>query len=216
MKRSIRIGVTGKLGSGKSTLTQILAEHGMTIISSDDLAKDLMQNDPKLRADIIELLGGRAYTGATLDRIFVASQIFHDSILREQLEALVHPAVSHKIEQMFREGQPSKAIVVESALILKTEFKKIFDYIVLVDISDELAIDHATATGRITRADATARLKEQCYDDQPLGEADFVVQNNGSPADFQTRAETLAVVLETILGRELPAEPLHSLPEEEE
>jgi dephospho-CoA kinase len=216
MKRAIRIGVTGKLGSGKSTLTNVLAAHGMTVISSDDLAKDLMQNDPELRAQIIELLGGRAYTGATLDRIFIASQIFHSSVLREQLESVVHPAVSHKIEEIFHATPAGKAVVVESALILKLDFKRLFDYIILVDIPDELAIDHATATGRITRADATARLREQCYDEQPLSEADFVIQNNGSPAEFQTRAETLAVVLEAILSRELPEEPLHSIEEKEE
>src|SRR5437762_12665425 len=128
MQRAIRIGVTGKLGSGKSTLMQILSEHGMTVVNSDDLAKNLMQNDPHLRDRIITLLGGRAYTGATLDRIFVASQIFQDSVLREQLEAIVHPAVSGKIEQIFQSALVGSAVVVESALILKSDFKKQFDY----------------------------------------------------------------------------------------
>jgi dephospho-CoA kinase len=215
MKRAIRIGVTGKLGSGKSTLTQVLAEHGMRVINSDDLAKELMQNDEKLRAKIVDLLGGRAYTGATLDRIFIATQIFQDSVLREKLEALVHPAVSGKIEEIFKSEAAGKAVVVESALILKSDFKKLFDYIILVDIEDDLAVDHAVAAGRITRADAQARLEQQAYDKQPLSEADFVIQNTGSQEDFRTRAETLATVLEAITARDLPEVPLHAVEEEE-
>jgi dephospho-CoA kinase len=216
MKRAIRIGVTGKLGSGKSTLTQVLAEHGMRVINSDDLAKELMQNDEKLRAKIVDLLGGRAYTGATLDRIFIAAQIFQDSVLREKLEALVHPAVSGKIEEIFKSEAAGTAVVVESALILKSDFKKLFDYIILVDIQDDLAVDHAVAAGRITRADAQARLEQQAYDKQPLGEADFVIQNTGPQEDFRTRAETLATVLEAITARDLPEVPLHAIEEEED
>src|SRR5665213_3387945 len=87
--RAIRIGVTGKLGSGKSLLIKAMEEHGMFAIRSDDLARDMMERDPALRAKLTQILGPQAYINGTLDRKFVASKIFSDRTVRKQVEAVV-------------------------------------------------------------------------------------------------------------------------------
>ena len=214
MHRAIRIGVTGKLGSGKSTLSRMMAEHGFTVISSDDVAKELMQSDPHVRTKIAALLGGDAYKDSQLDTKYVASRIFADATLLERLEAIVHPAVTAFVESVFATHGAGEIVAVESALILKTAFQDIFDYVILVDIPDDLAVQHAVASGKMTEADARARLEQQDYANQRLSEADFVIQNAGSLEDFTRKAKTLLLILDTLRSRDLPETPLHSIEDE--
>src|SRR5262249_44450588 len=106
MKRPIRIGITGKLGSGKSTLLDIMQRRGIPVIRSDDVAKKVMEGDPKLRGAITGILGPDCYNHGIINRSYIASKIFSDRALREQVEAVVHPATTAEIERMV-ESDPS-------------------------------------------------------------------------------------------------------------
>jgi len=209
--RPIRIGITGKLGSGKSTLIRLAEARAIPVVRSDDLAKQLMESDPKLRAKLARILGPETYKNGTLDRAFVASKIFHDSALREQVEAVVHPATSEAIEKMIEKLPPGQPIVVESALILQTRFGAIFDYIILVDTPDDVALKRVLENRQMSEADAKARLAEQAYDPKLRDEADFVIENTGTEKEFRERGERLFDLLEALYTRDLPSDPLHSI-----
>lgn len=155
--RSVRIGITGKLGSGKSVLLRLMAEHGFQIIHSDDLARELMERDGTVREQLIGILGQKTYFDGKLDRAFVASQIFHDKSLLAKVESVVHPAVTREVEKIFLAESP-RPVAVESALILKTRFQEIFDYIVLIESPEEASIQRVIQEGRLTRSQAEARL----------------------------------------------------------
>jgi dephospho-CoA kinase len=207
--RAIRIGVTGKLGSGKSVLLRLMAEHGFATVRSDDLARELMERDSGLRSELTEILGAKAYSNGKLDRGFVASRIFQDKSLLEKVESAVHPAVTREVEKIFRE-KPSGAVAVESALILKTRFREIFDYIVLVESPWEASIERVVREGRLTRSEAEARLAEQEYSLESHDEADFFIENNGSAEAFEEKCRNLIGILETVEVMELPEMPLHA------
>jgi dephospho-CoA kinase len=207
--RSVRIGVTGKLGSGKSVLLRLMAEHGFATIRTDDLARELMERDPAVRLKLTEILGPKAYSNEKLDRAFVASRIFQDSALLKKVESVVHPAVTREVERIFREQQ-SGAVAVESALILKTRFREIFDYIVLVESPVEASIERVVNEGRLTRSEAESRLSEQEYDPESHDEADFFIENNGSAEAFAEKCVRLITILETLQNMELPEMPLHA------
>ena len=215
MTRAIRIGVTGKIGSGKSTLLRIMAERGMTVVNTDLIARNLMESDKELRTQIIALLGSEAYCDDALNRAYVASMIFHDAALREKLEAIVHPAVTREVEFVFQNSEPGKMVAVESALILHFDFQAHFDYIILIDSSDEESIARLRSSRTISEEDARARLAEQHYESVPRDEADFVIENNGTQEDFEKRCGALLAMLDVITMRTLPEEPLHSIEEEE-
>jgi dephospho-CoA kinase len=213
--RTIRIGVTGKLGSGKSVLLRMMAEHGFRVIRTDELARMLMERDSRLRSALTDILGLQTYSEGKLDRAFVASRIFRDKSLLAQVEAAVHPAVTREIEKIFRE-QPSEVgaspsmLAVESALILKTRFQEIFDYIVLVESPREASIERVVREGRLTRPEAEARLSEQDYGPEAHAEADFIIENADSKEIFEEKCRNLIVLLETMMNRQLPDMPLHA------
>src|SRR5581483_4629615 len=212
--RAIRIGVTGKLGSGKSTLLEHMEARGIPGVRSDDLARDLMERDANIRSELIRMLGPEAYSNGSLDRPFIASKIFADRELLREVEHVVHPAVTREILKRF-DREEAAAIAIESALILQTEFRECFDYIILVETDNEAAIARATASDRITEADAEARLREQDYDRVAREEADFIIENNGDKASFERKCETLIDILEPLYSREMPGHALHAMAAEE-
>jgi dephospho-CoA kinase len=192
-----------------------MAERGMRIVKSDDLARELMENNSELRAKLVEILGEKAYSASTLwlDRDYIASRIFKDNSLRRQVEAAVHPVVTSEIENIFRENNGGRPVAVESALILQSKFQERFDYIVLVEAPKQASIERAIAANRMTEQDAVARFEEQSRDRPDTDEADFIVENSGSKEEFEKRCIALIDLLEAIESRDLPEEPLHSLPE---
>ncbi len=215
MTRAIRIGVTGKIGSGKSTLLRMMTERGIEVVNTDQLAKELMQGDPSLQARIAELIGAAAYRDGKLDRGFVASQIFQDAEKRQMLEAIVHPAVMQAVDEVFRRSQPGKMVAVESAILLQLDLDTDFDYIILVDTPDDAVIARLAASGRVTEEDARKRLAEQHWETVHRSEADFVVENYGTEAEFEKRCAALLAMLNALALRPLPEEPLRSIEEEE-
>ena len=210
MTRAIRIGVTGKIGSGKSTLLRLMEEHGMTVLNSDLVARGLMESDPKLREKIAALLGSDAYTDGRLNRSYLASKIFSSAALRQEVEAIVHPAVRREIEYVFKNSVPGKRVVVESALIFQSGFWKTFDYIILIDSTDDAVLDRLAALGRLTPEDARNRLAQQDYDHLSREEADFIITNDGTEEQFIERCHALLSLLDVLTLRELPEAPLHS------
>jgi dephospho-CoA kinase len=213
--RAIRIGVTGKIGSGKSTLLRLMEGRGMTVLNSDILARGLMESDPKIREKIAALLGSEAYTGGQLNRSYVASKIFSNAALRQEVEEIVHPAVGREIEYVFQNSMPGKAVVVESALILQSELWKTFDYIILVDSPDEAVLQRIAAQGRLTREDTQNRLAQQNYDHQSREEVDFILANDATEGQFIERCNALLSLLDVLALRELPEIPLHQMKDEQ-
>ncbi len=189
---------------------------GYTVIRTDDLAKELMERDAALRGELIEILGPNAYSGEKLDRAFVASMIFQDRSLLERVDAAVHPAVTKEVEKIFEE-HPTGPVAVESALILQTNFREHFDYIVLIEAQREASIERVVLEGRLTRGQAEARLAEQEIDPHSRDEADFIIENSGSEQDplkgleaFQEKCRRLIAMLDALRSIELPEQPLHA------
>jgi dephospho-CoA kinase len=209
--RAVRIGITGKLGSGKSVLLRLMAEHGFAPVRTDDLARELMERDSALREELVKILGPKAYVGGTLDRVFVASQIFQDKSLLEKVESVVHPAVTREVEKIFHKVVAGP-VAVESALILKTRFREIFDYIVLVESPREASIERVVKQGRLTSKEAEARLSVQEYDQESRDEADFYIENSGTSEAFEQKCLKLISLLEPLCDIDLPEIPLHGVP----
>lgn len=194
-----------------------MAEHGFTVIRTDDLARELMEHDPSLRKKLTDILGTKAYFDGKLDRGYVASQIFQDKLLLEKLEGVVHPAVTHEVERIIQRS-PGGPVAVESALILKTTFREIFDYIVLVEAPRDASVERVVREGRLTREAALARLAEQDYSKDSEREADLIIENSGSEEDpvksleaFRKKCLKLIALLEPLCYRELPEKPLHAV-----
>ncbi len=209
MKRAARIGITGKLGSGKSTLMDVLASCGIPVIKTDDLARDLMVRDAAVRSAIERLAGSEVYSDGLLDRSRLAAKLFHDPVLREHIEGIVHPAVMREVDLAFRTAEPSTPVAVESALLLSQDLRQHFDYIVLVDSPDDAVLNRIRNLSHLSDEDARARLAAQDYDHANFDEVDITVENTGDREEFEERARTLAQMLKALALRDLPEQPLH-------
>jgi len=210
MARSLRLGITGPMGSGKSTFSDFLRAAGHLVLESDAMAKEIMQHDPHARQEISALLGKEAYHGHELNKEFVASSIFTDRAKRVALESIVHPRVTSAMRQAFAHGVPDQVSALESALILQTELWREFDYIVLIEASDETIITRLRSS-RFTEEDVRARLSEQRQMTSEIEEADFTIENNGSLEEFKKRSQFILELMPHLAGRDLPEAPLHQL-----
>jgi dephospho-CoA kinase len=216
LSRALRVGITGKFGSGKSTVSQVFREQGIDVIDSDRLAKELMSTDAELKQQLIAILGDDAYQNGELNRSFVADRIFNDREARHNVESVVHPAVFRAIEREFEQAKPGDVIAVESALIFQTFLWRAFDYIVIVDSTDEAILGRSKAAGKFSEETVKARLAEQDYHQDYVTGADFAISNNDSEQGLNSRALMTATILKALAKQQLPDVPLRSRDEEED
>jgi len=203
----LRVGLTGELGSGKSTVAKMLAARGAIVLSSDEMGRTMMQPGHRAFAQIVERFGPTILnTDGTLNRHALAHLAFDPANPRiEELNAIIHPAViaaqAEKVAEIAR-TQPHAIIVVESALIFSTKhtpegsWRSRFDCIVLVTATDDVKIERFVQRGAPgssdshLRDDARRRLEAQratIPNDIPC----YTINNDASLADLQTDVTAL-------------------------
>ena len=157
------IGITGGIGSGKSTIAHELAQRGYTVYDCDREAKRIITENPEVRKAIIDLLGEEAFADGTYNTAYVAKRVFENSSLREALNAIVHPAVGKDILQR----QPD---FIESAILFESGLNRLCDKVIVIDAPEEIRI--ARTLNR--NYDVRARIRAQKI---PTG--DLTILNDG-------------------------------------
>ena len=211
MSRPFRLGITGKIGSGKSTLSRIAREHGIKVLEADAVAKQVMNEDTQVRSKIESEFGADAYTDGKLNRGFLASKIFSDASLRIQLEEIVHPATLTVFEAEFTKAGSGEIIALESAILFQTHLDEIFDAVILIDASDKDVIARAEASGRFSHDDILKRLNQQSYQPDWKEDADFLLSNNSTESEFISRCTSLIELVKIVAMQTLPEMPLRMM-----
>lgn len=216
----LRVGLTGGLGSGKSTVATIFREAGFHVLEADAIARDMMQPGHPLWRDIVAHFGPSVqHPDGSLDRARLAILAFREGHLAE-LNRIVHPPVIAEQERRMADifaSDPGAVVVVESALIFEAEawgtvahWRERFDRIVLVVAPDEVKIrrflsrilpsDVAPEKRAEAERDARARLAAQLPDDIKQNGSDFVIDNAGPLASTRAQAEQIARQLQAASG----------------
>ena len=211
----LRVGLTGALGSGKSTVAAILREHGLHVLEADAIARAMMQPGHEVFRRIAEHFGPSVVRpDGTLDRQRLAALAFGEGRL-DELNRIVHPPVIAEQDRLTADifsRDPNAIVVVESALIFEAEawgtvpgWRQRFDRIVLVTAPDDLKIQrflarilpaHVTADQRAAaESDARRRLAAQLPDAVKIPQADFVIDNSGSLEAIRLQVEPLCARL---------------------
>ena len=177
----LRIGLTGGIGSGKSTVGQLLAERGAVVIDSDVLSREVVAVGTSGLAEIVEVFGAGVLTPlGELDRAAMGRLVFGDAAARATLEAIVHPRVRARGEQIESAAAPGAVVVHDIPLLVETGQADRFDTVIVVDAPDDVQVERLTASRAMTREEARSRIAAQASREQRLAAADHVVVNDGS------------------------------------
>jgi dephospho-CoA kinase len=173
------IGITGGIGSGKSTVAKVLQLMGYPIYSSDQRAKDLMHEDPELIAGLKELFGEEAYRHSELNRPYIAAQIFKDASKRTAMNNLVHPAVRLDFQNWSKQ-QKSPILFQESALLFETGNYKSFDAVILVSAPKEIRMQRVKERDQLTDEQVQSRFNAQMPEEEKMKLTNLVIHNDGN------------------------------------
>lgn len=172
----IVVGLTGGIGSGKSTVSGMFKDLGVPVYDSDSEAKRLMTTSAELKKAIIKLLGKRAYDGKTLNRSFIANQIFENPETLQKLNKIVHPAVRTDFLE-WTEIQEAPYVIQETALIFENEAQENYDYVILVTAPEDLRLQRVMERDEASKEEVLNRMRNQMSDDKKVALSNFCIDN---------------------------------------
>lgn len=179
-KKPLQVGLTGGIGSGKTTVSKFFATLGVPIYYADDAAKWLMQNDKALVNAIRSAFGNDIYTDEQqLDRQKLADIVFNDIKALRRLESLVHPAVFRHSQEWSEKHDTADYLIREAALTFESGSYKLLDKVITVFAPREVRIQRVLQRDNSTKEAIEARMDKQWSDERKIELADFVIYNNG-------------------------------------
>ena len=171
------VGLTGGIGSGKSTVAYMFEKLGVPIYISDNEAKILMENSKSIQKSLVQLFGKNAYVDKRLNRALIASKVFNDGALLTRLNAIVHPEVKTHFESWLAK-QKSVYVIKEVAILFETNSQSNFDYIISVIAPLKDRVNRVLLRGEKSESDVHSVIKNQLPDAEKIRQSDFVIQNN--------------------------------------
>ena len=171
------VGLTGGIGSGKTTVAKMFEDLGMPLYIADDRAKILMNTSKVIKKKLIALFGEEAYSDGQLNRPFLASKIFEDAVLLKSMNAIVHPKVADDFKR-WKNKQHTAYVLKEAAVIFENNMASQYDYIITVvaDLDQRIA--------RVVKRDDTSKdrvlaiVNNQLTDKEKADQSDFVIINH--------------------------------------
>ena len=175
----LTIGITGGIGSGKSTVCRVFRVLGAPVFQADLVARKLQDEDPEIRGRLIGLFGPEIYTeNGLLNRKKLAEIIFNDQLLLEKVNKLIHPAVHRELkkwkEQMFK----FPYVLYEAAILFETGNFRSFDYTILVVADQKERIERVMKRDNLSAEAVLRRMNNQMKDADKIILADFIIENN--------------------------------------
>lgn len=171
-----KVGITGGIGSGKSTLCGMLAERGVAVYDADSRAKRLMTESEPLRRALVEAFGAETFNAEGLNRAYLAERVFHDAEQLRRLNGIVHPAVIADFE-VWAEAQQGSYVVFESAILFEAGLEDRVDVAVAVMAPETLRVERVMARDGGTKEQVLARIRNQMSDNERSDRAKYSLVN---------------------------------------
>lgn len=189
------IGITGNIGSGKSTFSKFAEEAGFPVLKADDISKFILQTDEKVRNSVIKAFGNEAFNGLKPNKEFLAKEVFSDNHKLQKLESILHPKVVKHLNQKIKQLKKSNStIFVEAALIYEADLEEMFDFIVLITSEQKLRMERKLKTG-MKKEDFFLRDSNQISEEEKKKRADFIFSNNSTLEELHSKFKLLLLTL---------------------
>lgn len=188
------LGVTGGIGSGKSTVCRLFEALGARVFYADHEAKRLMTEDPALRQAILDAFGPESYQpNGQLNRAYLAERVFDDPNALRRLNALVHPHVLHAFQEARKQATRAQVplLILEAALLFESGADRLVDHVLVVDVPEAERIRRVVARDGIPPEKVRARMQHQLPPEILRARADFVLENTGSLEQLRQQVEAL-------------------------
>ena len=201
----ILVGLTGGIGSGKSTVSSMLADKGAVVIDADAIVREVQEPGSPVIARLAETFGDSVVSeDGSLDRQAVAQIVFNDPDALKKLNAIVHPAVGAEMNRRIIEQRSTTNVVVLDIPLLTENPREGLQARIVVDVPEETQVQRLVQFRGFEESDARARMNRQATREQRLARADFVVDNSGPPEDLPAQIDALWEWLQTL--PQLPAD----------
>ncbi len=175
----LKIGITGGIGSGKTTICKVFQLLGIPVYFADDEAKKLLDTSFEVKINIISTFGKEVIdANGIIDRKILASKVFNNKENLEKLNSIVHPAVAKHFENWLHENKSAKYILKEAAILFESNANKAVDKIITVTAPIELKIQRAMQRDNTDRTAIEQRIKNQQSDEEKIKRSHFVIYND--------------------------------------
>ncbi|MDG1046058.1 MAG: dephospho-CoA kinase [Bacteroidia bacterium] len=176
----LRIGITGGMGAGKSTVCKIFSQIGISIYDADSRAKWLMNNNPELKEAIRKSFGWDSYTRKDdLNRDYLAKVVFNNEEKLKNLNSIVHPAVMKDFELWTQEHKDEPYSLKEAALLFESDSYKNLHKVIVINSPIETRIERVVKRDHVKREDVLKRIENQSTDRERMEKADWIIYNDG-------------------------------------
>ncbi len=202
MKQSrLKLGITGGIGSGKTSVCRVFNVLGIPVFSADSEAKHIMDNEKNISRELNSIAGRDLYRNGDLDRVELARLIFNDQNLLKKVNSLVHPVVFEHFKQ-WQEEQTAPYVIMDAAILFESGGSKLVDKIITVVAPLDERIGRVIKGNRLTREQVMERIRNQLDDDIKIKQSDYVIYNSENdmiiPAILKIHKDLMAQINNSI------------------
>ena len=187
----LKVGITGGIGSGKSTITSLFHDLGVPIYNSDERAKWLLSNDVDLMDQIKILFGQESYSNNKLNRAHIANIVFQDNDMLKQLNAIIHPLVKIDFENWLLLQKKELLVIKEAAILIESGAYKELDVLIVVLADKKTRIKRVINRDNVSKEEVEKRMETQISDSERLKFANFSVDNNTDKSNLKMQVGEL-------------------------
>ncbi len=192
MARTLRIALTGGIGSGKSAVARLLAEHGATVVDADKVAREIVEPGQPALEEIVKQFGREAlHPDGTLNRPLLAEIVFKDRAQLERLNAITHPRIRERTRELMDAVPPGSVLVYDMPLLVEQGLTSGWDLVVVVDAPDEVRVERLVEHRGLAADDARARMAAQATREARNAAADLVIDNSGDLMALRVQVDAL-------------------------
>lgn len=191
-------GITGGIGSGKSTAAKIFEELGIPVYNSDTRAKTIQNENSEVKVKIIAAFGEEAYNENGLNKPYLSKQVFQNNEKLKLLNSIVHPAVFQDFED-WKKAQKSDIVMKEAAILIESGSYKDCDVVISVVVDIETRIARTIKRDGLSREEILARINNQISDEERIAKSDFIIDNNGDLAHLKNEVEQTFIKIKKMI-----------------